>query len=80
MVQTGAGTVKLLVAQGETVPGPILEIGNTHSRYRFARGAKDFINPWFSAGCARHCAVGGGPVAGHIEKLGALLKIEVEEV
>jgi len=80
VVQSGAGTVKLLVAEGETVPGPILEIGNTNSRYRFACGAKEFMNAWASAGPAHHCAVGVGHVAEQIEKLGALLKLDVEMV
>lgn len=80
VVQTGEGKVKLLVAEGETVPGPILEMGTTNSRYRFACGAKEFMNAWASAGPAHHCAVGIGHVAEQIEKLGALLKLEVEEV
>src|SRR5258705_9194017 len=36
VVQTAEGKLKLLVAEGESVSGPILEIGNTNSRYRFS--------------------------------------------
>src|SRR6266567_2279691 len=35
VVQTSDGKLKLLAAEGESVRGPILEIGNTNSRYRF---------------------------------------------
>ena len=35
-----AGYSKLLIAQEDSVPGPILEIGNTSSRYRLRIGAR----------------------------------------
>lgn len=80
VIQTFDGKLKLLVAEGETVPGPILEIGNTNSRYRFAPGVKGFINAWCKHGPAHHCAVGVGRIASKIEKLGALLKMETIRV
>jgi len=80
-VVEGAGAkLSLLVAEGESVPGPVLEIGNTNSRYRFSIGAKAFMNEWFKAGPAHHCAIGVGHVAGKIAKLGALLGLDVVRV
>lgn len=80
VVQTGEGKLFLLVAEGESVPGPVLQIGNTNSRYRFSCGAKAFMNEWSKAGPAHHCAIGVGHISGRIEKLGALLGIEVRRV
>jgi L-arabinose isomerase len=80
VVQTGARRLELLVAEGESVPGPILEIGNTNSRYRFPIGARAFVNEWSRHGPAHHCAVGVGRVASKIEKLGRLLGMDVARV
>jgi L-arabinose isomerase len=80
VVQTGERKLKLLAAEGECVPGPILEIGNTNSRYRFPIGARAYVNEWSRHGPAHHCAVGLGHVAAKIEKLGSLLDMEVARV
>jgi len=80
VVQTVDGRLKLLVAEAESVPGPILEIGNTNSRYRFKLGARAFVNEWNRHGPAHHCAVGIGHIASKIEKLGSLLSMEVTRV
>ena len=76
VIQDAAGKLKFLVAEAESVPGPILEIGNTNSRYRFPIGARRFVNDWNSHGPAHHCAVGVGHLAGKIAKLGQLLRME----
>jgi L-arabinose isomerase len=80
VVQTDTGTLKLQTAEGESVAGPILEIGNTNSRYRFPIGARNFIENWNAQGPAHHCAVGVGHIASKIEKLGLLLGLEVTRV
>jgi len=80
VVQTVDGKLKLLVAEAESVPGPILEIGNTNSRYRFSIGARRFVNEWNVHGPAHHCAVGVGHIADKLHKLGQLLKMETVRV
>jgi len=76
VIEAAGGRLALLCAEAESVPGPILEIGNTNSRYRFSCGAREFVNRWNRHGPAHHCAVGVGQLSDRIEKLGALLGLE----
>lgn len=76
----GKDGVFLLVAEGESVLGDTLQIGNTNSRYRFSCGAKEFIEKWSKAGPSHHCAIGVGHVADKIEKVGRLLGIPTVRV
>jgi L-arabinose isomerase len=79
VVESG-GKLKLVTAHGESVPGPILQIGNTNSRYRFPLGARNFMIAWNSHGPAHHCAVGVGHIAGKLQKFASLLGIEFVRV
>jgi L-arabinose isomerase len=80
VAESAEGRLKLVVAEAESVAGPILEIGNTNSRYRFAIGARRFLEEWNAQGPAHHCAVGVGHIASRIQKLGALLGVEAVRV
>jgi L-arabinose isomerase len=80
VVEKIGGKLMLLVAEGESVAGPILQIGNTNSRYKFSIGVRNFVNDWNSNGPAHHCAVGVGHISSKIKKLGALLNMEVVQV
>jgi len=71
---------KLVAAEGESVAGTILEIGNTNSRYQFPLGARGFIEAWNAQGPAHHCAVGVGRVAGALRKTAALMGIGFHQV
>ena len=71
---------KLLVAEGESVAGKILEIGNTNSRYCFSLGARGFVHAWNAEGPAHHCAVGVGHVAETLRKAAALMGIGFRQV
>ena len=76
----GPEGVFFLTAEGESVPGPILNIGNTNSRYRFPIGARAFIENWSANGPSHHCAVGVGHAAGDIEKIGYLIGVDCRRV
>lgn len=80
VAEDGKGSLKLVVAEGESVPGPILEIGNTNSRYRFPVGARAFMQEWNRQGAAHHCAIGLGHRHGQLAKVAALLGIECVQV
>lgn len=79
-VVEGKDDVFLLVAEGESVEGPILQIGNTNSRYRFSIGARAFMNEWSKQGPSHHCAIGVGHIANKIEKLGNILNLRVVRI
>jgi len=80
VVETVDGKLLFLTAEAQSVPGPILEIGNTNSRYKFPVGAKNFVERWNANGPAHHCAIGVGHIASKIIKLGLLLGIETIKI
>jgi L-arabinose isomerase len=80
VVQQMNGKLMFLVAEGESVAGTILQMGNTNSRYKFPIGARAFMNNWNIKGPSHHCAVGIGHISSKIAKLGVLLNIEVDKV
>ncbi len=79
-VVEGKDDVFMLVAEGESVEGPVLHIGNTNSRYRFSIGARAFMNEWSKQGPSHHCAIGVGHIANKIDKLGNLLNLRVVKI
>jgi L-arabinose isomerase len=80
LTQTAEGELKMIVAQGESIPGPILQIGNTNSRLKYPLGPAEFMTKWCEHGPTHHCALGIGHVTHKIEKLARLLKLELAVV
>ena len=77
LTQTADGRLKMLAAEGESLPGPRLEIGNTNSRLKFGLDPAEFMNLWSEQGPTHHCALGTGHQAGQIRKLSRMLGLEL---
>ncbi len=77
VTQTADGRLKLLTAEGESLPGPTLRVGNTTSRIAFPLPPAEFINRWCNHGPTHHCALGVGHHAARIAKVARLLGLEV---
>jgi L-arabinose isomerase len=80
MTQTRDGNLKMLAAEGESIPGTILQIGNTNSRLRFKVDPIDFMNGWCQEGPTHHCALGVGHVLPEIHKIARLLHLELKVI
>ena len=74
--QTADGRLKLLVAEGESLPGEILRIGNTNSRLRFALPPDELVDRWCREGPTHHVSLGVGHHARTLEKVGQLLGLD----
>jgi L-arabinose isomerase len=78
--QTADGRLKLVVAEGESVPGATFRIGNTNSRLRFALAPAEFFERWCAQGPTHHVALGVGHVAGEVRNAARLLGLEWAQV
>jgi L-arabinose isomerase len=77
MTQTADGWLKMIAAEGESILGPIMRIGNTNSRLRYPLDPATFMNRWCQEGPTHHVALGVGHQIGRIEKLARLLGIDL---
>mgnify|MGYP005843596543 CR=1 FL=1 len=75
VTQTAEGRLKMLAAEGESLPGPTLRIGNTNSRLRFSLGPAEFVSRWCREGPTHHCALGVGHRRGTLERVARLLDV-----
>jgi L-arabinose isomerase len=77
LTQTADGRLKMLAAEGESIPGDTLQIGNTNSRLRFGLDPAAFMNAWCEEGPTHHCALGVGHQLNRIRKLARLMNMEL---
>jgi L-arabinose isomerase len=78
--QTADGRLKLIAAEGESIPGPTFRIGNTNSRLRFGLDPAPFMDAWCAQGPTHHVALGVGHQLGRVRKAAELLGIELAVV
>ncbi|MFA6715877.1 MAG: hypothetical protein WCS27_10915, partial [Victivallaceae bacterium] len=73
-----AGKFKFVIAEGESMAGPIPPTGNTNTHGRFEPDVRTFLKRWCAAGPTHHFALGIGHHAETIQKVANCLKIDTE--
>ena len=77
---TYGGRFKFVIAEGESVRGPIPPTGNTNTRGFFKPDVRTFLKRWVAEGPTHHFALGVGHYARLIEQVGGILGIETAVV
>ncbi len=80
LTQTYEGKFKFVVAEGESLPGPIPRTGNTNTRGRFPPDVGPFVEKWALEGPTHHFALGVGHIAHLIENFARCWGIECVNV
>ncbi|MCY1720948.1 L-fucose/L-arabinose isomerase family protein [Prolixibacteraceae bacterium Z1-6] len=70
------GKFKFVIAEGESVAGPIPPTGNTNTRGFFKPDIKTFLDRWMREGPTHHFSLGIGHIASTIQKVANYLNIE----
>jgi len=73
---TAQGKCKFVIAEGQSVAGPIPPTGNTNTRGFFKPDVRTFLERWVAEGPTHHFALGIGRHAQSLKKLGDALGIE----
>lgn len=70
------GRFKFVIAEGESVPGPIPPTGNTNTHGRFAPDVRTFLLRWVAEGPTHHFALGIGHHAEDLVRIASILGID----
>jgi len=77
LTQTRSGDLKFVAAQGESIPGPIMQIGNTNSRLSFSLDPASFMDAWCAEGPTHHVALGVGHQVPRLKMAARLLNLKL---
>ena len=70
------GRFKFVIAEGESMAGPIPPTGNTNTHGKFRPDVRTFLKRWVAEGPTHHFALGIGHHARAIERIANILGIE----
>jgi L-arabinose isomerase len=73
---TAQGKFKFVLAEGQSVHGPIPATGNTNTRGFFRPDVRTFLKRWVAEGPTHHFALGIGHRAATLEKIAGALGLE----
>lgn len=73
---TADGRFKFILAEGESVRGPIPPTGNTNTRGFFQPDVRTFLKCWVAQGPTHHFSLGIGHHARTIQRIADILKLE----
>jgi L-arabinose isomerase len=76
ITSTHAGQFKFVIAEGQSVAGPIPATGNTNTRGFFEPDAVTFLKRWLAEGPTHHFALGVGHHAATLAKIAGVLGVE----
>ena len=74
------GSLVFIASEGEVVPGPLLEIGNTTSRVDFGRDPGEWVDEWSASGIGHHWALSVGHRAKDLAAAANLLGVQFRQV
>jgi L-arabinose isomerase len=72
--------LKFVIAEGESLKGPIPPTGNTNTHGCFKPDLKTFIKRWVAEGPTHHFALGIGHHGDDIEKIASALNIDYARI
>lgn len=76
ITSTFEGRMKFVIAEGESIAGPIPPTGNTNTRGVFKPDVRTFLRRWIGEGPTHHFALGVGHHAETLRRIARYLRVE----
>lgn len=80
VMQDASGGYRMVAAEGEIVPGPTLQLGDTNARVRFPQGLRRFARDWSALGPTHHGVMGYGHQIDRLSRVATAMKLPLDVV